>query len=57
MLAIPVLLISQAFDVQFVQRNVHDKQRRNFHKWFRIYLDLCNKYDSKPEPPPEICRI
>lgn len=48
MLAVPVSL-SQAFDAQLVQRNVPDRQRRDFQKWFRFYLDFCDKYDSKPE--------
>ena len=26
-----------------------EQQRRDFQKWFRFYLDFCNKYDSKPE--------
>jgi integron integrase len=48
MLAVPVSL-SQAFEAQLVQRNVPDRQRRDFQKWFRFYLDFCDKYDSKPE--------
>lgn len=48
MLAVP-LSLSQAFDAQLVQRNVPAQQRRDFQKWFRFYLDFCDKYDSKPE--------
>jgi hypothetical protein len=45
MLADPASL-SQAFEAQLNQRNVPDQQRRDFHKWFRYYLDFCSKYDS-----------
>ena len=48
MLAVP-LMLSQAFEAQLNQRNVPDQQRRDFHKWFRFYLDFCDKYDSKPQ--------
>ncbi|MGR8932316.1 MAG: integron integrase [Gammaproteobacteria bacterium] len=41
--------ISQAFEAQLNQRNVPDRQRRDFHKWLRFYLDFCNKYDSNPK--------
>lgn len=47
MLAVPVSL-SQAFETQLDQRNIPDQQRRDFHKWFRFYLDFCNKYDTNP---------
>lgn len=42
MLSVP-LSHSQAFESQLVQRNVPDQQRRDFQKWFRFYLDFCNK--------------
>jgi len=48
MLAVPVSL-SQAFEAQLVQRNVPQQERRDFQKWFRFYLDFCDKYDAKPE--------
>lgn len=48
MLAVPVSL-SQAFEAQLDYRNVPDQQRRDFHKWFRFYLDFCNKYHTKPD--------
>lgn len=47
MLAVPASL-SQAFDTQLQQRNVPEQQRRDFHKWFRFYLDFCSKYGSNP---------
>jgi hypothetical protein len=48
MLSVP-LPLSLAFEAQLVQRNVPDQQRRDFQKWFRFYLDFCNKYGLKPE--------
>ncbi|MDO9106715.1 MAG: integron integrase [Methylovulum sp.] len=48
MLAVPASL-SQAFETQLNQRNVPDRQRRDFHKWFRFYLDFCNKYGANPK--------
>ncbi|TCV73858.1 hypothetical protein EDE11_14310 [Methylomonas methanica] len=48
MLAVPVSL-SQAFVAQLVQGNLPEQQRRDFQKWFRFYLDFCDKYGSKPE--------
>jgi hypothetical protein len=47
MLTVPVSL-SQAFEAQLDPRNAPDQQCRDFHMWFRFYLDFCNKYDSKP---------
>jgi hypothetical protein len=41
--------ISQAFEAPLNQRNLPDQQRRDFHKWFKFYLDFCNKYDSNPK--------
>lgn len=35
--------LGQAFEAQFGQRNVPDRQRRNFHKWLRFYLDFMRK--------------
>ena len=48
MLVVPASL-SQAFETQLNQRNVPDQQRRDFHKWFRFYLDFCNKYGANPK--------
>ena len=48
MLVVPASL-SQAFEAQLNQRNVPDRQRHDFHKWLRFYLDFCNKYDSNPK--------
>ncbi|OAI24243.1 integron integrase [Methylomonas sp. BW4-1] len=48
MLAVPASL-SQAFETQLHQRNVPEQQRRDFHKWFRFYLDFCNKYGANPK--------
>ena len=48
MLAVPASL-SQAFETKLNQRNVPDQQRRYFYKWFRFYLDFCNKYGANPK--------
>ena len=48
MLVVPASL-SQAFETQLNQRNVPDQQRRDFHKWFRFYLDLFDKYGANPK--------
>lgn len=48
MLTVPASL-SQVFEARLNQPNVPDRQRRDFHKWLRFYLDFYNKYDSTPK--------
>jgi len=40
---------SQTFESQLSLRNIPDQQRHDFHKWFRFYLDFCNKYTLDPK--------
>jgi len=47
-LTVPASL-SQSFEAQLNQHNVPYQQRRDCHKWFRFYLDYCNKYGAAPK--------